>query len=126
MSYEFHLPGPRQDKPRTVNFGISNSNRAREVSNVGDNVVVDMAFLYSIERSGEGATTKERATAVRDVMSDGRVRPIRGGKEPGDDDEEAATAVTSNIEKKWFGQFGGQVIPKTLSEVLRDIGECYC
>eukprot|EP00535_Pseudo-nitzschia_heimii_P007880 CAMPEP_0197174652 /NCGR_PEP_ID=MMETSP1423-20130617/1070_1 /TAXON_ID=476441 /ORGANISM="Pseudo-nitzschia heimii, Strain UNC1101" /LENGTH=761 /DNA_ID=CAMNT_0042623595 /DNA_START=82 /DNA_END=2367 /DNA_ORIENTATION=+ len=115
------------DLPLAVGFGISSPEMVNGVSNMADGVVVGSAILNAVTDLGDGATTEQKADAVRGVISH-----FATGLKQSDDAKNQATKLGQVPEefpdfddKSRFGEFGGQYIPETLSVAFEEIEKAY-
>lgn len=119
----------KTDLPLAVGFGISNPDMVQGVANVSDGVVVGSAILHAISAAGKDATTEEKATAVREKISNlcTGLKQCEGAK----NQATKLGAVPDGIDAEeryketHFGKFGGQFIPETLAEAFREIEQKY-
>lgn len=115
------------DLPLAVGFGISSPEMVNGVANMADGVVVGSSILNAMKDLGDDATTEEKASAVRDVISH-----LSSGVKQSEDAKNQATKL-GQVPKEWaetndkarFGDFGGQYIPETLSVAFEEIEEKY-
>jgi tryptophan synthase len=116
----------KTELPLAVGFGISSPEMVNGVANMADGVVVGSAILNAVDKLGEGASTEEKAEAVRKSVA----HLATGLKQA--DAQNQATKL-GQVPKEWaevnsksrFGQFGGQYIPETLSVAFEEIEEAY-
>jgi tryptophan synthase len=116
----------KTELPLAVGFGISSPEMVNGVANMADGVVVGSAILNAVDKVGDGASTEDKAEAVRKIVS----HLVTGLKQDG-----AANQATKlgQVPKEWatenpksrFGEFGGQYIPETLSLAFEEIEEAY-
>eukprot|EP00520_Triparma_pacifica_P020277 CAMPEP_0118642874 /NCGR_PEP_ID=MMETSP0785-20121206/6069_1 /TAXON_ID=91992 /ORGANISM="Bolidomonas pacifica, Strain CCMP 1866" /LENGTH=359 /DNA_ID=CAMNT_0006534457 /DNA_START=1116 /DNA_END=2192 /DNA_ORIENTATION=- len=110
------------DLPLAVGFGIGNPDQVNQVAEVGDGVVVGSAILNAVDKAGENASTEERAAACKKFVSE----MVGGAKQKNPTNQASAIgrvpeASVSDKDESYFGEFGGQFIPETLSEAFREI-----
>jgi tryptophan synthase len=116
----------KTDLPLAVGFGISSPEMVNGVANMADGVVVGSAILNAVDKLGDGASTEDKAEAIRKIVS----HLVTGLKQ-----ESPANQATKlgQVPKEWatentkarFGDYGGQYIPETLSVAFEEIEEAY-
>jgi tryptophan synthase len=118
----------KTDLPLAVGFGVSNPSMVSGIAQLADGVVVGSAILKAMDAAGEGATTEQRAGAIRDI-----VRTLQAGCAQQPNAINQATKL-SQVPSDWpdtdklpsrFGKFGGQYIPETLSVAFEEIEDAY-
>ncbi|GMI63228.1 hypothetical protein ScalyP_jg5234, partial [Parmales sp. scaly parma] len=113
------------DLPLAVGFGVVTPDQVKEVSNIGDAVVVGSAILNSIDLS-EAATPAQKSKALEVfvknlVAGTKQSSPLNQATRIGTIPSPPKLQATASM----FGEFGGQFIPETLSEAFREIDEQY-
>jgi tryptophan synthase len=114
------------DLPLAIGFGISNPEMVQGVSNMSDGVVVGSIILKAMDNLGDDATTEQRASAIRDIVTHLRtgvkqVEPKNQAKKLG----QVPTEWGEEAKASRFGKFGGQYIPETLSVAFEEIEKSY-
>jgi len=110
------------DLPLAVGFGIGNPGQVNQVAEIGDGVVVGSAILNAVDKAGENASTEERAAACKNFIAD----MVTGTKQKNPANQATSIGRTPKAsipesDESYFGEFGGQFIPETLSEAFREI-----
>jgi tryptophan synthase len=117
----------KTDLPVAVGFGISNPSMVNGVANMADGVVVGSAVLKALDTLGDDATTEQRASAIRDVVSHLKsgCKQAAGAKNQATKLGQIPTEWTAEDKQSRYGKFGGQYIPETLSVAFEEIEKAF-
>jgi tryptophan synthase len=112
--------------PLAIGFGISTVEQVKEVASLGDGVVVGSAILNAIDKSGAGASSAEKAKALKTYVAGLKAGALAQQASARSSEFRAVPTLTvPDLSKSHFGQFGGQFIPETLAEAHEELEAAY-